>query len=273
MKQPKRSLAGYLQAALARGQATFTRDQAAAELGLSSGAFLDAAERLQRQGQLLRPKTGFYVIVPSQYLSWGAPPPTWYIDAMMRFLGRPYYVGLLKAAELHGAAHQAVMEFQVVTDRQLRPIVAGRSRIVFYVRKSLDAVRSGIQSHKTEAGQMQLASPELTTWDLFRYPHASGGLNHVATVLSDLGAKLQPNRLAALAPAFDTAALQRLGYVLDRLGHHAPAYALAPIFAAAKPGWVEFDPADASDPDFAPDPIVRDPRWRIIVRREPEVDQ
>jgi predicted transcriptional regulator of viral defense system len=228
---------------------------------------------LQRRGHLLRPKTGFYVIVPSQYLSWGAPPPTWYIDAMMRFLDRPYYVGLLKAAELHGAAHQAVMEFQVVTSRQLRPITAGRSRIVFYVRKSLDAVRSDIQPYKTEAGQMQLASPELTAWDLLRYPHASGGLDHIATVLSDLGAKLQPNRLAALAPAFDTASLQRMGYVLDRLGHHAPAYALGPIFAAAKPAWVELDPADASNPDFAPDVLERDGRWRVVVRRQLEADQ
>ena len=42
---------------------------------------------------------GFYVVVPPQHASWGAPPPSWYIDALMRREGRPYYVGLLKAAE------------------------------------------------------------------------------------------------------------------------------------------------------------------------------
>ena len=46
-------------------------------------------------------------VVPPQYASWGAPPPGWYIDDLMRHEGRPYYVGLLKAAELHGATHQA----------------------------------------------------------------------------------------------------------------------------------------------------------------------
>ena len=46
-----------------------------------------------------------------------------------------------------------------------------------------------------------------------------------------------------------------------------------PLVALANPAWVELDPADASDPDFAPSPTERDPRWRVIVRREPELDQ
>jgi len=32
-----------------------------------------------------------------------APPPSWYIDALMQHEGRPYYAGLLEAAELHAA--------------------------------------------------------------------------------------------------------------------------------------------------------------------------
>ena len=34
-----------------------------------------------------------------------------------------------KAAELHGATHQAVMEFQVVTNKRIPKIRAGRSII------------------------------------------------------------------------------------------------------------------------------------------------
>jgi hypothetical protein len=78
------------------------------------GLQLDTAERQQKHGHLISPRRGFYVIVPPQFMSWGAPPPSWYIDALMYHEGRPYYVGLLKAAELHGATHQAMMEFQVV---------------------------------------------------------------------------------------------------------------------------------------------------------------
>ena len=105
------TLSAYTQDQMARGSLTFTRDQAVTELGLTPGAFLDAAERLQKQGYLLRPRNGFYVVVPPQFLTWGAPPPAWYIDELMRFLGEPYYVALLKAAQLTGAAHQPVMEF------------------------------------------------------------------------------------------------------------------------------------------------------------------
>ena len=108
-------LSSYLTGLLSSGRAFFSRDEAVRDLGSSPGAFLDAAERLQRRGHLVNVRQGFYVVVPPQFLSWGAPPPSWYIDDLMRYEGRPYYVGLLRAAELHGASHQAVMEFQVVT--------------------------------------------------------------------------------------------------------------------------------------------------------------
>nr|WP_244608749.1 type IV toxin-antitoxin system AbiEi family antitoxin [Bradyrhizobium algeriense] len=37
----------------------------------------------------------------------------------MRHENRPYYVGPLKAAELQGASHHAVMEFQIITNKQI----------------------------------------------------------------------------------------------------------------------------------------------------------
>lgn len=102
-------LSSYLTGLLSSGRAVFSRDEAVRDLGSSPGAFLDAAERLQRRGYLVNVRQGFYVVVPPQYLSWGAPPPSWYVDDLMRHEGRPYYVGLLRAAELHGASHQAVI--------------------------------------------------------------------------------------------------------------------------------------------------------------------
>ena len=273
MSLQRQSLSNFQEEKLGLGEVTFTATEAAARLGITHGAFLDAAERLQRQGQLLRLRRGFYLIVPPQFRSFGAPPPSWYIDELMRSIGLRYYVGMLKAAELHGAAHQAVMEFQVVTNRQLKPISAGRTRITFYYRKDLAAVMEGMEAYKTDSGRMWISSPELTAWDLLRYPQASGGLNPTATVLSELGPKLRGEQLAALAPAFERTALQRLGYLLERVGQAGPARALVPLVALANPAWVELDPADASDPDFAPSPTERDPRWRVIVRREPELDQ
>ena len=161
MLQTRTTLPTYLMHLQSEGRITFTRSEAIAALSLTEGAFLKAAARLQRRGLLLNPRQGFYVVVPPQYLSWGAPPPAWYVDALMNHEGRSYYVGLLKAAELHGATHQAVMEFQVVTDRQLPRIRAGRSFISFHYRKDLKAVRDGVRPHKTDTGSMMVSSPEL----------------------------------------------------------------------------------------------------------------
>jgi predicted transcriptional regulator of viral defense system len=192
---------------------------------------------------LLNPRHGFYVAVPPQFLSWGAPPPTWYIDALMRHEGRPYYVGLLKAAELHGATHHAVMEFQIITDRQLRKIRAGRSWVTFHFRKDLESARDGVVERKTDTGTMKVSSPELTALDLLRYIHVAGGVDAVATVLKDLGTKIDGGKLATMAVHFDRACVQRLGYILDRLGHEERAQAMHSQLVLAKSAlWVALEP-------------------------------
>ena len=127
IKEPT-SLASYVTGLLASGRVIFSPDEAQAALGIGAGAFLDAAEKLQKKRLVFRPRHGFYVAVPPQYLNIGCPPPAWFINALMRHDDAPYYVGLLKAAEIHGAAHQAVMEFQVVTTKQLNLADQGAGR-------------------------------------------------------------------------------------------------------------------------------------------------
>ncbi len=89
------ALSTYMAGLLAAGRVVFTGVEAAQALGVGRGAFLDAAERLQHRRHLLNPRQDFYVVVPPQFASWGAPPPPWYIDALMRHIGEPYYVGLI----------------------------------------------------------------------------------------------------------------------------------------------------------------------------------
>lgn len=272
--EESKSLPAYLDGLLSSGQLVFSRRQARQALGIGQGALLDAAERLQKQNRLISPRQGFYVVVPPQYLSWGAPPPGWYIDDLMRHERHPYYVGLLKAAELHGATHQAVMEFQVVTDKRMPRIAAGRSVLSFHYRKDMESCRMGVESYKTDTGHMKISSAELTALDLLRYPHAAGGLDHIATVLSDLGEKIDPWKLAALAPAFARPVIQRTGWLLDRLGHGARAEPLhAAFMREPKRPWTELDPAMAADADFAPLPVEKNKKWNVIVRRVPEADE
>ena len=267
------ALSSYVNGLLSAGQVVFTAEQAERALGIGHGAFLDAAERLQRREAVLNPRQGFYVVVPPQFASWGAPPPAWYIDALMGHEDQTYYVGLLKAAELHGATHQAVMEFQVVSAKRLPRLRAGRSLIVFYFRKDMKAVIAGVQDRKTDTGTMKISSAALTALDLVRYPQASGGIDVIATVLSDFGQKIDSEQLAALSAVVERPVVQRLGYLLDHLGHDSlTGPMLESLRARGALLWTELDRQEAQDPDFAPEPRQRDLRWRIVVRRVPRID-
>lgn len=274
VERPKNYLASYVNGLLSAGQAVFSREDALKTLRVGQGAFLDAAGRLQKQGKLISPRHGFYVVVPPQYQSWGAPPPGWYIDNLMRHEGRPYYVGLLKAAELQGATHQAVMEFQVITDKRLPRINSGRSTLSFYYRKNMSVLAAGIADHKTDTGRMKISSVELTVFDLLRYPQATGGLDNIATVISDLGEKIDAEKLSALAHAFERNVVQRVGYLLDRVGHGDRTERLREYLSGSSSlPWVELMPPPKDIPDFLPKPVERNDRWHIIVRRHPEVDE
>lgn len=273
MLDKRYGLSTFMTHLLSRGQVVFSSAQAQEALGISRGALLDAAEKQQRRKHLLSPRRGFYVIVPPEYLAWGAPPPAWYIDSLMQYENRPYYVGLLKAAEMHGATHQAVMEFQVVTDKQLPKVRAGRSAIVFYYRKDMDAVDGGLEDHKTDTGRMKVSCPELTALDLLRYSHAAGGLDHIATVLSDLAERIDPDRLADLSRGFERSVVQRLGYLLDQQGNLDRANGLFDSIPKGRAlPWIELKPPQAADVDFTPEPVERNDRWHVIVRRFPESD-
>ena len=270
-KRPR--LSDFVHGLIASGRSVFCAEEAEQALGIGHGAFLDAAERLQRKQAILKLRQGFYVVVQPQFSAWGAPPPAWYVDALMRHEGHAYYVGLLKAAELYGATHQAVMEFQVVTAKRLPTMRAGRSLVVFYHRKDMDAVEAGIEKRKTETGTMQISSASLTAIDLLRYSGATGGIDNVATVLSDLSRKIDPEQLADLSARVERPVAQRLGYLLEFLGHGEMAI---PMLNAVRQrgymSWIELDRWEARDPQFASEPSERNPTWRIIVRRKPQPD-
>lgn len=267
------SLSSYLTRLLASGRVVFRSLEAQESLRIGRGAFLDAAERLQKKGVLVALRQGFYVVVPPQYLELGCPPPSWFIDELMCYQESPYYVGLLKAAELHGAAHHAVMEFQVVTTRQLKPIRVGRTRITFAFRKDLTSIGAGITSWKTDTGAMNISSPELTLLDLFRYPQAAGGIDTIFSVINELGPKILPDKFEQLAGAFESSILQRAGFLLERAGFGALASALHAQIEDRVVQPVELDRGLVRDRELAPPIIEQNKRWQVIVRKMPENDQ
>ncbi len=200
----------------AGGKYAFLRRDALAESGLSGEAVKKALQRLAVRRRIAKAKDYFFVIVPLEYATAGGPPASWFIHDLMAAMERPYYVGLLTAAGLHGASHHQPQEFQVVTDRPIRPIAVGRSRIKFFASRYLSA--AAVTSIKTPTGSMRVSTPETTTVDLVRFAKAAGQLDNVATVISDLAPKLDPKKLVAAAKTGgDLPNAQRLGYILDRV--------------------------------------------------------
>lgn len=262
------TLASYVQELQASGRLVFLREEAQEVLRIGRGAFLDAAEKLQKRTQIFSPRQGFYVIVPPHMRNLGSPPPASFIDDFMRHVQHTYYVGLLKAAELHGSSHHAVMEFQVITDKQMRDVRAGRGKIAFYYKRDIAAIALGIEERKTDTGVMKISSVELTILDLLRYPSASGGIDNVYTILEDLGPKLDMKKMLSLTDAFEKSIIQRAGYLLDLAGLTKQANRLQSLLKRSHT-WAELDPSQRAETQ----PLARNERWKVVVRHLPERDE
>lgn len=70
---------------------------------------------------------------------------------------------------------------------------------------------------------MFVSEPELTLYDLIKYPEAAGYLNNIATVFEELGDIIDANKLKTLAESIfsykgDVIYWQRIGYLLDQRG-------------------------------------------------------
>jgi predicted transcriptional regulator of viral defense system len=249
----------------ARGTYTFTREEVLAAAGREASTVDAALRRLRSRGRVASPRRGFYVVVPVEYRSAGCPPATWFIDALMAFLGQPYYVALLTAAGLHGAAHQQAMVFQVMTDRPTRGARAGRVRIAFHMSRSVASVP--VVRVPTETGDIPVSTPEGTALDLVRFASAAGYLSNVATVLGDLAEEIDGRALASTSTQYAAPDVQRLGYLLDRLERPELAEALRLALDGRRLRAVLLSPG-ARRRRGTPDE-----RWHVIANVEVEADR
>lgn len=212
----KLHLKEYLTQLTQGGRYFFTSQDASRKTGASRDAVKLALNRLRRRGQIASPGRGLYVVVPPEYHALGSLPADQFIPSLMEQRKTPYYAGLLSAAQYHGAAHHRPQEFQVMVGRPRRPIQCGKVRVVFHVRKRLADVP--IQDINTPRGTIKVSTPDATAFDLIGYEAQIGGLDAVATILAELAAKLDADKLAALAPSMPMPWGQRLGYLLERIG-------------------------------------------------------
>jgi predicted transcriptional regulator of viral defense system len=200
---------------LSEGRTSFTLAEAKSMLDRNDDAVRTGLARLARKGAIFSPSRSFYVVIPPEYRLWGAVPAAHFIDPLMRFLDRTYYVALLSAAEMHGAAHQAPQVFQAMVDQPLRDRDFGRVRLRLFT--SAHVIDAPVERRNVPTGTVRLATRELTAVDLVERPGNSGGIDNVATVLTELG-QLDGKLLAEVAAARSRSVARRLGWLLTFVG-------------------------------------------------------
>jgi len=211
---PYNYLDKYLTEIRAQGRYAFTVEELKNELNVSLPALRQNLFRLKLKSEIAIIRQGFYVIIPPEYSRKGILPPYLYIDDLMKSLEKPYYVGLLSAAALHGAAHQQPTGYTVITISPV-PRNVEKLKIIFFSRQEF--LKEGIIQKKTPAGYINVSSPELTALDFFDYIHKFG-INQITTILHELSEEMKPAPLMKIAKIFpNTAAIQRLGYILEEV--------------------------------------------------------
>lgn len=222
-----------------------------------------ALARLIEYGSLASPERGFYVIVPPEYRSLGSLPAEQFVPALMETHGLHYYAGLLSAAQFHGAAHHRPQQFQVFLAKNRRPIVCGKVRVAFVARKRVAEVP--ITLLNTPRGQIRVSTPEATAVDLVGYAEHAGGLDQVATVLSELAERIDPDRLPTAAATAPLAWAQRLGYLLDLVGATSTAAPLKQYVRETARDYAPLVSAGARDGTRSVD-------WKILANAAVEID-
>lgn len=259
-------LSDYIDLLQSRGKYTFHKTEALDNLHYSDDAFRSSMKRLAQKGRVTSLAQGFYLIIPLEYRNMEALPPDWYIDSLMKHMGISYYVGLTTAAGYHGASHQAPQSYQVVTNQTLRTLYIGRSKIQFYKNALLS--RSKITTFKVPTGKLYLSTPEQTAFDLIKYTKASGGINRIATIFSELHESMDSEKLLEIAKAdMPIACSQRLGYILDMV---APQHLIADL-----KNWIQtinpqYIPLKHSGEEFPSRQKNKD--WKLIINEQIEPD-
>jgi predicted transcriptional regulator of viral defense system len=261
-------LDSYLNELRSRGRYTFKSDEVISKFNLSNNAFKKTTQRLLQQNRISRLRKEFYLIIPPEFSSRQTLPLGYFVDDLMKFLERDYYVGLLTAAMYYGAAHQQPQsQFIVAKPPSLRPINNTRQSIAFCLKKKWSMEH--VSQQKTDAGYFNISNPVLTAFDLVFYSDRIGGINRAATVLAELVHELKPDTLAKVGEGFpQTTTLQRLGYLLEEvLQEVSMADALYSTLNCRNYYPTLLNPKTETENQKTPN------RWKIIPNMKVEVDE
>src|SRR3972149_11648358 len=188
----------YIKDIRKEGRRCFTIEDIVGQFHVSHSHARVSLHRLLKTGDVISPAKGLYVIVPPEHQPHGSIPAEELVPLIMQYLGANYYVALLTAGLFHGATHQKPARFQIISDKRIkRSLAFGDVERDFIYKKTVSELPT--QHFTVSTGYLKTATPELVAIDLLNYPNHAGGLNHIATVLSELIEKLDAIKLIKLA--------------------------------------------------------------------------
>ena len=198
------------------GFPTFSyKDVTASFPALSARVLSNELYRLKKLRRIQSVHRGFYTVVPIRFKDRGIVPPYNYVGQLMAYLGKPYYICLLSAGVLHGAAHQRPQRLSIMT---VPPRISlGKNRniqLAWGYRKTIP--QEMLCRTNSDTGVILYSCAELTAVDLVQFCHLAGGLSVVTTVMEELVEKTDFGKYGdRLVKITTLPTLQRLGYLLD----------------------------------------------------------
>lgn len=258
------SYGDFIRQILSVGRISFTIEEVMQQSGYGREIAQVSLSRLARNGEIALIRRGFYVIITPEFSLQKNVPPLMYIDDLMKYIERGYYVSLLSAAALHGAAHQQPMRFFVTTSMPpVRNIENDRLHIAFNIKKEWD--NSCVIQMKTRMGYVNVSTPEATMLDLVENQRTFG-LARIVGIIDELSECIGKSSLRNTATYYPTAIIQRLGYIFERmLGKEDLTKGLASVLAkrTVYPQYLSLSAEKHG---------TLDTKWKVIVNDEIATD-
>ena len=153
----------------------------------------------------------------------------------------------------------------------MKKIKCGQIYIEFIYKKNINDLP--IEQVTVDTGYLKISSPELTMVDLLLYPKKSGGLNHIATILTELIESVDIRKIPeVIIKVKKKSIFQKLGYILEKIETEdeiKKQEILEIIFQSIKKNQIRYYPLEPSLPT-KDEP--RNKKWKIIENTTIEAD-
>ena len=243
---------------------TFTLSELKEHFHLPDKSILQGLYRYKKNKKIVQIRKEFYGILVPRVAMNGQLSYYEFLDDLMKSLNKNYYVALLNAAALYGAAHQ---QPQVVYIFSTPPTPRNiKSSSLFFLSKS-NWNPAFIVQKKTQTGFINVSSPEQTALDLCTYIWKFG-VNRVTTILMELREEMKPSVLKKVTKEYDNiSSLQRLGYLLENFTENEKlANAVYSVFKTKKTYYVPLSPKKEKKGEY-------NHKWKRIVNMQIEPDE